>query len=194
MDSFNIVMEKIDIDNATMDKMQEALNDMRNTLKSKEMKLVKTSLNEARNLAKKGNKEEAKKKYQECLINLDVVQKRLTRSYESIFTSGDYNVGNYQRKYIISTIAYFAFTIAMIASVLTKNSFAKHSDKAEVAAGLSYLVVNREKALRGPQDKKNYKAFVKKVNENPKKVFSEILTVIKTMKKTITKEIKDLDH
>lgn len=188
MDNFDIVMEKAysqDIE----DKMRASYEKGKNIESSEKMKKVRSLIEEARSLVKDGNVKKAKSKYKEALKNINECKKDIKSSIKDLFASGNSKVSFVKKMLILlSTIA--------SSYVLTKlgNIYLAVGDKRGYGIAYGGQIASVIAEILGLQkisgdNAENYKQFKKVIEENPRKVLSDIDKSLGKLYKSIEREM-----
>lgn len=188
MDNFDIVMEKAysqDIE----DKMRASYEKGKNIESSEKMKKVQSLIEEARSLVKDGNVKKAKSKYKEALKNINECKKDIKSSIKDLFASGNSKV-SFVKKMLI-----FLSTLAS-SYALTKlgNIYLAVGDKRGYGIAYGGQIASVIAEILGLQkisedNAENYKQFKKVIEENPRKVLSDIDKSLGKLYKSIEREM-----
>lgn len=193
MDAFNSVMERA-YDDTVRSKMMASYKSGQET-SADFINQAKNSLKEARDLANKGDTKAAKKKYEETLNLINKAGKSVYRTLLDLNSSGD----NKSR-----TIKILFITIAAMIAMLSGCIIGERANHGTFVGFGKQMVISGASTVGGlvaqnigfkwvdKDHKSNYKAFVKEIGENPKKVLTEISKANKDLYKQVEKEMKSL--
>lgn len=188
MDNFDIVMEKAysqDIE----DKMRASYEKGKNIESSEKMKKVHSLIEEARSLVKDGNVKKAKSKYKEALKNIKECQKDIKSSIKDLFASGDSKVSFVKKMLILLSTLASSYALTKLG-----NIYLTVGDKRGYGIAYGGQIASVIAEILGLQkisgdNTENYKQFKKVIEENPRKVLSDIDKSLGKLYKSIEREM-----
>lgn len=188
MDNFDIVMEKAysqDIE----DKMRASYEKGKNIESSEKMKKVHSLIEEARSLVKDGNTKKAKSKYKEALKNIKECQKDIKSSIKDLFASGNSKVSFVKKMLILLSTLASSYALTKLG-----NIYLTVGDKRGYGIAYGGQIASVIAEILGLQkisgdNTENYKQFKKVIEENPRKVLSDIDKSLGKLYKSIEREM-----